>query len=79
LRKLLVALGFVVVFIGLFVMGFTPCTYKEIAEFQGSTAEALITHVGFNPYGLWVSMLGLGIIIAGAASSPKEEVKNPPP
>jgi len=65
LGRLLVVVGVVIVFIGLFVMWLTPNTYTQIVEVGGETAEATITEIGFDPAGLWLSVLGLGLITVG--------------
>jgi len=47
-------------------MWLVPSTYIQTVEVAGEKGEAYITELGFNPLGIWISILGLAIVTVGA-------------
>lgn len=66
MKQSLVIIGFVLILLGLFVMWLVPSTYIQTVEVAGEKGEAYITELGFNPLGIWISILGLAIVTVGA-------------
>jgi len=67
LIKALVIPGFVLIVLGVLVLVCCPYTYSETVKTPAGTAIGEITDVGYNPLGLWLSILGLAFVVVGSA------------
>jgi len=62
----LVVTGFVLMLIGLACMVCFPTVYTQTAYIGNEPVTITMADLGVvNPYGLWVTLLGLGVFIIG--------------
>jgi len=64
--KELVAVGFILMFVGLAVTMMVPVSYTQTVMIENTTASVGVVEDGQpNLYGLWIAMLGLAFIFLG--------------
>jgi len=72
MNKTLVAVGVVLLLVGIGAVAFVPYVISESVVSEGTVYRAEITNTGDNPFGLVVCMVGTALLVCGVAAKSED-------